>query len=156
MDTLLIKKLLSTFSCFKGVYPCDMLPYNAELPLNIIANTDPSNQPGKHWICISIKKNGKGEYFDSFGLPPLKEEFINFLGIKATSGWRYNLVTLQNVSSETCGHYSVLYIIYKCQGLTNQDFIGQFYENTLENDRRMRDIFKNFSLAKKYLKWKDE
>ena len=76
MDTLMIKKLLKTFPCFKGVFPCDQLPYDANLPINIIANTDPANLPGEHWICISIKKNGRGQYFDSFGLPPLKEELF--------------------------------------------------------------------------------
>ena len=70
MDTLTIKKLLKSYNCFKGVFPCDRVPYKAKLPLNIIINTDPSNKPGTHWVCVSIDKNGRGFYFDSFGFPP--------------------------------------------------------------------------------------
>ena len=148
MDTLLIKKLLRNFSCFKGVYPCDRLPYNNKLPLNIIVNTDPSYLPGQHWVCISIKKNGRGQYFDSFGLPPLKQDIFEFLEAKCTKGWSYNTVTIQNINSHTCGHYCVLYIIFMCQSLSNDEFISKFNSNTSQNDRRMYAIFKNFSLVK--------
>ena len=149
MDTLMIRKLLKAFPCFKGVFPCDELPYHQNLPLNIIVNTDPSYKPGTHWICISIKKNGEGFYFDSFGLPPLKKEIVDFLVTKCKR-WRFNQVSLQNITSKTCGHYCVLFIIFKCQNLTNENFISQFKDDTIENDKKMLAIFKNFSLAKKY------
>ena len=44
-----------------------------------ICNTDPSDIPGQHWIAIALSKAGVGEYFDSVGLPPLKQEFSTFL-----------------------------------------------------------------------------
>ena len=149
MDTLLIRKLLKKFKCFKGVFPCDLLPYDEKLPLNIIVNTDPSHLPGQHWVCISIEKNGFGQYFDSFGIEPFKEEIIDFLDKKCTKGWRHNKVAPQNITSITCGHYCVLYIIFMCQNLTNEDFVQRFSSITLDNDRRMLSIFRNFSLAKK-------
>ena len=149
MDTITIRKLLKKFSCFKGVFPCDEMPYKQSLPLNIIVNTDPSYLKGEHWVCVSIKKDGTGEYFDSFGLPPLKEEIFDFLELNAFKGWTYNQVPLQNITSKTCGNYCVLYIIYKCQGIKRDVFISQFSKNTLENDRKIQRIFKNFSLAKR-------
>src|SRR5690348_854989 len=115
MDYVTIRKLLKTFKCFKGVFPCDQLPYNTKLPLNIIVNTDPSYKPGEHWISISIKKQGKGEYFDSFGLPPIVDDIIKFLEYKCSPGWTYTKKTLQNITSQTFGNYCVLYIIFKCQ-----------------------------------------
>lgn len=148
MDTILIRKLLRNFKCFKGVYPCDLLPYNTKLPLNLIVNTDPSDMPGEHWVCISISSNGRGEYFDSFGLPPLRKEIFNYLEKMCSNGWTYNKVTLQNIQSQTCGHYSVLYIIFKCQGLSKENLIRKFNKNTLENDRKIEEIFKDFKLAK--------
>ena len=148
MDTLTIRKLLKKFKCFKGVYPCDELPYNSELPLNIIVNTDPSNRPGQHWVCVCIEKSGKGEYFDSFGLPPFKEEIFNFLELKSKR-WSFNRIPLQNIASVTCGNYCVLYIIYRCQNLNKKIFYSNFNENTLNNDKRIRAIFNNFSLAKR-------
>ena len=150
MDTSIIRKLLKTFKCFKGVFPCDQLPYDENLPLNIIINTDPSYLPGQHWVCVSINKNGFGQYFDSFGIEPFKEEILDFLDQKCTKGWRHNQVQLQNTKSITCGHYCVLYIIFMCQGLTNEEFIQKFSVITLDNDRRMLEMFKDFSLAKKY------
>ena len=148
MDTIIIRKLLKSFKCFKGVYPLDMLPYKQKLPVNIIVNTDPSYKPGEHWVCICIDKNGVGRYFDSFGLPPLKREIFEYLQYKCIRGWDYNKVTLQSMTSTTCGHYCVLYIIFRCQGLTNEQFLSKFNSNTLENDKRMKQIFSKFSLAK--------
>src|SRR5687767_13026648 len=118
MNTLIIRQLLKEYNCFKGAYPCDQLPYKNELPLHVIANTDPAHLPGQHWVCISINKQGKGKYFDSFGLPPLKQDIFEILEKKCVKGWSYNKIALQNVTSETCGHYCVLYIIFKCQGLS--------------------------------------
>ena len=72
MDTLIIRKLLSIFPCFKGVYPLDLIPSVKKMPSAIIINTHPSHKPGEHWVCVLIDKYGFGEYFDSFGLPPLQ------------------------------------------------------------------------------------
>lgn len=147
MDTSMIRKLLRNFKCFKGVYSSDMLPYDASLPLNIIANTDPSYLPGEHWISITISSNGDGYYFDSFGLPPLKEDIYNFLETKCKNGWRYNQLPIQNIDSALCGHYCVLYIIYRCQGLSAEQFLSKFHYNTAHNDKLIAKIFKNFNLV---------
>ena len=149
MDTLMVRRLLKTYKCFKGVYPLDLLPYNLTPPINIIINTDPSYLPGEHWVCVCINKDGYGKYFDSFGLPPLKKEIFNYLQKMCVNGWSYNKIALQNISSETCGHYCVLYIIFRCQGLTNKVFMSQFGRNTLKNDARMKKIFSDFSFARK-------
>ena len=148
MDTIIIKKLLKKFKCFKGVYPLNFLPNNLKLPINLIANTHPSSKPGEHWISISINSEGKGQYFDSFGLPPLHQEFFDFLESYCKKGWDYNKVSLQHPSSNTCGHYCVLFIIFKCLGLTYENFISKFNTNSLRNDERMKKIFGNFLLAK--------
>ena len=150
MDTLIIKKLLKSFKCFKGVFPSDKLPYKSSLPLNIIINTDPSYKPGEHWVAISINKDGIGEYFDSFGLPPFKENIEQFLNTKCTRGWTYNKIALQSAYSTTCGHYCVLFIIYRCQRLSSDVMISKFNSNTLNNDKRMEKIFGKFSFAKSF------
>lgn len=149
MDTTLIKKLLKKYRCFRGVFPCDKLPYDLNLPLNIIVNTDPSHLPGEHWVGISINEKGKGYYFDSFGLPPLIKEIFDFLEVKCHSQWKYNKVTLQNINSKTCGNYCVLFTIFKCEGLSNKNFISKFSGKTEENDYKIERIFANFSLVKK-------
>ena len=148
MDTLLIEKLLKNFKCFKGVYSLDMLPSTLNPPINIIINTDPSYMPGEHWVSIHISEDGFGEYFDSFGIPPLKIEIFNYLEKMCEKGWTYNKVALQHVTSDTCGHYCVLNIIFRCQNLSLQNFISKFNSNTLRNDERMREIFGNFTNAR--------
>lgn len=150
MDTLTIRKLLKTYRCFKGVFPCDQLPYNEKPPLNIIVNTDPSQLPGSHWIAISINKDGRGHYFDSFGLRPMVQEITAFLEIKCTKGWSHSSIQIQNITSETCGNYCVLYIIFRCQGLSHAYYLSGFTTDTIDNDKRMLKIFKNFSLAKQH------
>ena len=155
MDTSLIRRLLKKFKCFKGVYSSDMLPFSASLPLNIIVNTDPSNMPGQHWVSISINKEGYGYYFDSFGIPPFKEDIFKFLEEKCDNGWTYNKVSLQTKTSTTCGHYCVLYVIFRCQNLSNEYFLSKFNENTRHNDIRMEKIFGKFSLAK-YGLWRED
>ena len=151
MDTLTIKKLLKSYKCFKGVFPCDRVPYKAKLPLNIIINTDPSNKPGTHWVCVSIDKNGRGFYFDSFGFPPITPQILKFIRIRSKNGWSYNKTQIQNINASTCGNYCVLYIIFRCNNMTNKQFLSVFGRRTVENDIKMRKIFKNFSLVKKYL-----
>ena len=37
---------------FDGVFSADNLP---EKPRLLIVNTDPANQPGRHWVCMSVK-----------------------------------------------------------------------------------------------------
>jgi len=155
MDTVTIRKLLKTFKCFKGVFPCDQRPYSTKLPLNIIVNTDPSYKPGEHWISISINKQGKGEYFDSFGLPPIVDDIIKFLEYNCSSGWTYNKKTLQNITSQTCGNYCVLYIIFKCQNYSLRSYLAKFSAVSIKNDKKIQTIFKNFSLVRKFFKRKD-
>ena len=35
-----------------------------------VINSDPSSEPGEHWIAVYFHKRGRGEYFDSYGLAP--------------------------------------------------------------------------------------
>jgi len=53
---------------FDGVFAADRLPND---PCLLVCNTDPSHNPGKHWVAIYVEEEGRyGEYFDSFGRPP--------------------------------------------------------------------------------------
>ncbi len=140
MDTILIRKLLKSFKCFKGVYPLNLMPAMKK-PLAIIVNTHPSDKPGEHWVSIIINKDGFGEYFDSFGLPPLHSEFVKYLDRNCENGWRFNPIPLQNKRSTTCGHYCVLYVIFRCLGYSYDDFISRFTRQSLENDSKVIKIF---------------
>ena len=56
---------------FQGVYPSDKPPtIVSSYPALFIANVDTSDKPGSHWIAFYVTKDQKGEFFDSYELPP--------------------------------------------------------------------------------------
>jgi len=60
---------------FDGVFSIDTLPENPRL---LECNTDPSNEPGRHWVAMCVR-DGRGEFFDSFGRAPnaIFERYLN-------------------------------------------------------------------------------
>ncbi len=135
MDTRQIASILhscaATRRVFNGVFPVDRI--NSRGPGLYVCNTDPSQQPGEHWVVMAISQNGRGEYFDSFGLPPQKEEFSQFLK-KNTSTWTYNNQCIQHPLSTVCGHYCVLYALNYAKGRSMEYLLSKFDTNLLEND----------------------
>ena len=68
MNTEEIDRILRRYvRDFDGVFSTDTLP---EKPRLLVCNTDASDKPGQHWICMHFE-NGRGEYFDSFGRRPI-------------------------------------------------------------------------------------
>jgi hypothetical protein len=64
---------------FCGVFPSDRLPETIErYPCGFIANTDPSSQPGIHWVAFYFPTEHKGEFFDSYGEAPNYYHDISF------------------------------------------------------------------------------
>jgi len=65
---------------FDGVFSVDTLP---DRPRSLVCITDPSYRPGRHWVAICLK-DGRGEYFDSFGRrrPSVQfERYMNSVGL---------------------------------------------------------------------------
>jgi hypothetical protein len=145
MDSWTIDKLLKRFPCYQGVYALDKIPKLKKLPCAIIINTDPASKPGEHWVSVIIDEEGNGEYFDSFGLQPLHEEIIKYLDKYCSSGWCFNPIALQSTISTTCGHYCVLYVMFRCLGYTYIEYLSIFTSNSLENDNKMIEIFGKYS-----------
>ena len=59
-----------TSSCFLGVFASNELPSKiSTYPSALIANTDPCNKPGQHWVAMFFPdEENKEEFFDSYGL----------------------------------------------------------------------------------------
>ena len=110
MNTLDINRFLKGTKNFYGTVCRDELPQVKKRPISIIANTDPCSKPGQHWIVILLNKNGTGNYFYSFGFPPLHQDFISYMDVNCPKGWIFNHKTLQSIESNTCGLYCILYI----------------------------------------------
>ena len=128
MDTNEIYRALRRVTDFDGVYSIDTLPARPRL---LVCNTDPSHEPGRHWICICVK-NGTGEYFDSFGRPPSKplERYMN----TSCKNWTFNSRQLQSVVSSFCGHYCIYYCLLRSRGITMNEIVASFSNDTGFND----------------------
>jgi hypothetical protein len=118
--------------CFVGVFPCNKLPKKISWPTCLIANTQPSNNDGEHWIAIFINKEGYGDYFCSYGQKPLKV-FADFLD-KHTQSWYYSQKCLQNELSTTCGQYCLFFLHARANGLSLEKLQTLFTRDKLEND----------------------
>ena len=143
MDTEAIDRRLSHLSCYLGCFPRDMLPTAIpRLPAALVINTDDHTQPGQHWVAIFINSNLVAEYFDSYGLEPLFPEIYHFLYSHCIS-WTHNPITLQSVNplSQVCGHFCVLFILFRCSNLSFCNFLSLFTRNAEINDSIISLIF---------------
>ena|SRR5437868_8264642 len=121
----------------EGVFACDKLPKFANKPSALICNTQPSNMPGEHWIAIYLDINGKGEYFDSYGMPPLKSEFAAFLKTNCKKNWSFNNKELQDWDSDVCGQYCLAYLSAKGHGCSLNQFLKKFDTNNKKKNDLM-------------------
>ena len=99
MNELQIKHILESDArardAFRGVYARNKLPIRAPTTSLYVCNTDPNHKPGEHWVTIYIDSDRRGEYFDSFGMPPLFNEFLTFLNYN-TKSWTHNNRVVQD------------------------------------------------------------
>jgi len=134
---------------FVGVFPSDALPKRIKYPSAVVANTDPSDEKGEHWVCYFFDKNKNAEYFDSYGLPPIKHDLFNFLvekGCIKNHGKKIkcNEVQLQAFNSDVCGQYCIAFIARKARG-ESMDNIVKSYEGKKPGDAdyKMAQIVNN-------------
>jgi hypothetical protein len=122
--------------------------------IGIVFNTDPSDKPGRHWICMFIdmrgnRRNWSINYFDSFGQSrPPKEivaivkkykaqipEFkvnMNCAGDVCTDSVR------QQQSNTECGVYCINFIVKRLTGRTWEQILagGDMDDATINQSRK--------------------
>jgi len=140
MNTNQINYSLKKYKNFIGTFPRDTIPKFNKKPFGIIVNTDSSNAPGEHWVAI-YSDNKITEYFDSFGLPPLHHEVINYL-YTTSDVWHYNSLTVQSVTSTTCGLFCILYMKLRLRGYSYSDIIALFCDKLKLNDLLVKSLSK--------------
>ena len=133
MITQQIEKALIPFNCF--VVSRDKLPkYSVTMETGYVINTDASDEPGEHWVAIYLDGMGRGEYFDSFGLPPLHDDFLTFLTRQCTS-WSYANFTLQDFESTKCGEYCIHFLTSRFKHIDYFSILSSFSSNTKSNNK---------------------
>lgn len=136
MDTTRLFRLLAR-RCrgqLLGIFASNKLPRVLPMrrPLLLVCNTDPDTRPGEHWVVIYLGKDGYGEYFDSFGNPPM-DIFRKYLDRHCTR-WTRNFEQLQSALSAFCGHYCVFYCLFKILSYSLNSIVNCFSHDTALND----------------------
>ncbi len=139
MNTNQIQKILQnnvyTRDVFAGVYPRDRMPRIVKnYPRAYVCNTDPHDQDGEHWVAIYLDRDGTGEYFDAYGLPPMHARFVNFLNKNCAKSWTHNDQQLQGLTSHVCGQYCLFYLLHRCRGYPMMAITQMFGSNWENND----------------------
>ncbi|RLJ22854.1 hypothetical protein DJ031_00105 [bacterium endosymbiont of Escarpia laminata] len=149
MDTFQLMRRLERDAYAKGivvgVVPKDALlttPTAATYPMAFVCNTDDGGEPGEHWVAVYVDRRGVGEYFDSYGLPPLHADFRAFLHRHCGDAWTYNDKRLQSGVSNVCGQYCVAYLLLRCRGMPLTTFQTLFGANRVANDCLVFDWLK--------------
>ena len=127
---------------FADVYGADEVPCRGSYPRCAIANTDPIDLPGQHWVGLFWTAPGQGEFFDSYAITPETYDarwqcFQNF---------EQAPYPIQQWTTDVCGDHTLYYLYHRCRG-TPLSTIVQYFSPThfLYNDtavvRRMHDLF---------------
>lgn len=97
----------------QGVFPRDKLPIVNKYPLELIANTDPHDQPGTHWTAKYFSP-WESEFFDSYRFPPVTYGMDGYIERDVT---RYNNKPFQGLTSDTCGDYCLFYLFHRARNV---------------------------------------
>ena len=135
--------MLSTI--WLGVFPADRLPSRiTQYPRGLVANTDPSTQPGMHWVAMYFPDASTSEFFDSYGFPPsfYSPHFEKLLGKFPTQ--KRNTNDLQSLTSNVCGYYALNYVYQRNRGKT----MNQIVSDPTLNDKSVKRKVNRFLPAR--------
>ena len=135
MNTIQINGCMANSKTFLGTFSADKLPLRTThaLPFSFIANTDPSHQPGTHWVGFFVTEE-EVEVFDSYGreMCPLFKRFIG------SEKHICNEKQVQQFGSSVCGQYCIYYIYQRERGQSMTQILSKF-KHPDQNDAYVRD-----------------
>jgi len=112
IEEILRHGLQGTKLNFLGVFASDRLPtLITSFPSCLVANTDPHNQPGTHWVAFNFISPTELEFFDSFGMHP----FV--YGFNLDYKVHFNEHQIQSFDSAVCGHYCIYFLYQRARSL---------------------------------------
>ena len=127
-----------------GVYPSDLLTKQIgfKRPKGYIANTDPSNKSGSHWVSFNFPREEEiVEFYDSYGLLPsfYTPYFSHFIKENGKHLLRSN-VDSQGLFSDVCGYYALGYLHMRSKGRSMSSIINSFPVNSKNtNDKKIAE-----------------
>ena len=121
-----IDMLLGGIKAYGGVLAIDQLRHLKRGKMYVV-NTKPADHPGEHWIVVDWT-NKRPYFFDSFGNPP------KFYGLPKIAFWKRHL---QHPDSDTCGVYSVYYVIHRSRRYSALHMFEHYGRNRKANDEKI-------------------
>lgn len=155
MNTVQLTRIIDKMVCktnFLGVLPCDHIPkiQIKDLPVFFIANTDPSQRPGMHWIAIYVHRDGVSYFFDSFGNKPdsirFPTAFQDFLKNNSSRILHSNR-QVQDDFADTCGQHCVFFLYHVLKGYDYDDVMKMYYDDLFKNDKMVSLFVKKLKPA---------
>ena len=135
----ILQRNISPREIFLGVFALDGLPTRTELRQRnrwfLVCNCCPSTKRGHHWVAV-FYNHGSIEFFDSFALSPWAYDVRMTTFLHYTSRAReilYNDVRLQEIDSDACGHYCILFGVVRSRGDTFQKIVKELSSLTRDN-----------------------
>ena len=114
-------------------------PHNHKMAL-FIFNLEPSYMGGSHWVATHVR-NGKINYFDSFGLSPF-QEIVNHAKKKNLTLIHQNN-QIQAFNTMTCGYFCLYFLNEMNSGTSYFDLLQVFdVYDTAKNERFIERYFK--------------
>lgn len=149
MNSLQIQRALAHVAAQTvGVFPADKIPEQWKRPCALVVNTDESTKPGAHWVAMYVDTEGRGYYFDSYGLPPAVPQHIDRLRRNSVS-YEWSIPQLQSIDSSVCGQFCIAFLFYMSHGYNLHRFCSLFSTDTLDNDRLSMTLFNHITKSKK-------
>jgi len=118
-----------------NIAQCKILPWRLRLRtsatfnnenLHLHNNADPHTKGGSHWLAVHFQTKSSYAYnFDSYGIVPFVPAIVDFFQRNSTT-WDRNKRQLQSLTSDVCGKYCCLFVLYMDRDYTPQQFVALF------------------------------
>ena len=160
-----LKQLMKRKRGQYAVLPCDYLDtYEiTTYPVLLIVNNEPSNENGRHWIAMYIKRLGaEVEFFCSYGrsISDYSHHFTDFVRRMETSSLE-NEKRIQGPFSTACGHFVVFFLYKRLRGCPLASIYCIFTNDYTKNEKIVISFVNRlptfkFILSKKHQCYKTE
>lgn len=127
-------------------------------PRTFVANTDPCDRGGRHWVVFHFPETGHEEFFDSLGETPDRyhERFRNML-IANGPRYLYTPDRIQPEDSDTCGLYCIHFVRARYRGISFEDILKDFSTRKLEeNDRKVIEFIRTEKAKRLKKSWTEK
>ena len=119
------------------------VPHNHKMAF-FIYNLEPSYMSGSHWVATFVK-DGRINYFDSFGLPPF-QEIVNHAEKKNLTLFHQNN-QIQDLGTTTCGYFCLYFLNEMNKGSSYFNLLQVFdVHDTMKNEKFIEKYFKNLAI----------